>query len=138
MLHLLGALGRLGIRLASARAGRSADPEAARAPILGIMQEVIRAAEEREAFEFNVHVHKLHVVLAESIENHYLKRALDSIHSEYFSRELAPLLRGQHWSGIATNYRQISDLLGKGDGEAAADAFQKHMDWIIGELFGTA
>lgn len=136
MLHLLGALGALGLRLASEQIRISADPGRELAALSKILDAIILSADDREAFEFNIRIQDFHSMLTVVLQNRYLSNALRSLHSEYFTRDLAPRLRRRHWAEIAENYRKIKELFLQGEGDTAAAEFQVHMNWIIGELFG--
>jgi DNA-binding GntR family transcriptional regulator len=135
MLHLMAALGTLGIRLATAELANARDGDAVRRDVQRRLDTIIRAAMEREAFVFNDEVHAFHAALTELTGNRYLRNAFRGLHSEYFTRDLAPRLRKGHWQGMADNYRRLRTAMLAGDAEAAASAYQTHMQWVIGELF---
>jgi DNA-binding GntR family transcriptional regulator len=135
MLHLMAALGTLGIRLATAALAKMAEGDPARRDVERRLDSIIRAAAEREAFLFNEEVHAFHAALTELTGNRYLRSAFSGLHSEYFTRDLAPRLRKAHWQGMAENYRHLRKAMLAGDIDAAAGAYQRHMDWVICELF---
>lgn len=135
MLHLMAALGTLGIRLATAALARLPAGHAAREDIRKRLDTIIRASQDREAFLFNDEVHAFHAAMTELSGNRYLRNAFRGLHSEYFTRDLAPRLRPAHWQGIARNYRRLRTAILAGDAEAAAQVYDVHMQWVMQELF---
>ena len=136
MLRVQGALANLGMRLACSTTEANRDPRAERKRLAEIIQAIIEAAEDQEYFEFNFKIRELNTTLAEVANNNYLRRALDSLHSEYFPRDLAPRLTRDQWTKMASNYRKIQKLIKSGNGQAASELYQQHLDWIVEELFG--
>lgn len=142
MLYLLGALVSLALKLAARHEANNQHEAESKAPasretsrLAKVFDDIVRAAEDRDAFMFNDTVHLFHRELTEVVGNRYLRNAFSSLHSEYFSRDLAPRLRRRHWLGMASNYRLIKKLYLSGDGEGASRAFNEHMEWVIAELF---